>query len=160
MNWRGVRATVECQWQTDCPLLVDAERQTEYWCIDVADPLDVIHWHPAGRPSVLHTYHIITPDVEAYLKVWFMLVKQLEHVCVPVWHVAVQPVHSQNHSQPAHQSVLWKFTNKLLNKLIKHGHVMWHARGHSHICLCSRQLKQLLQQVDLLVKHKHVCGWP
>jgi len=35
---------------------------------------------------------------------------------------------------------------------------MWHARGHSHICLCLQQLKQLLEQVDLLVKHKHVCG--
>jgi len=47
----------------------------------------------------------------------------------------------------------------LLDKRISYGHVMQCTCGRSHVCLRSRQLKELLQQVDLFAKHKHVCGW-
>jgi len=49
-----------------------------------------------------------------------------------------------------------------LNKCINYGHVTRFAYACSHICLHSRQLKQLLKLVDLFVKHnsKYVCVWP
>jgi len=42
-----------------------------------------------------------------------------------------------------------------LHECIYYGHVTRYAYGHSHICLRSRQLKQLLKLVDLLVKHSN-----